>query len=141
MSTPQPPAALTPEQRARLQERYGSAHRSPVGLLLAVAVLVLAFLGWVVWAAFQAAHADVRWRTVGYTDVTDTSVTVSFDVFKDAGTPVTCLVRALDEASNEVGRAEVPIDAARSDAHVVYALPVTHRPTAAEVTSCAVTDG
>lgn len=139
MSTAQPPTPLTPEQQARLRERYGAARRPPVGLLAALVVLVVAFLGWVVWAALQAADADVRWRTIGYTDVSDTSVTVSFDVFKDAGTSVSCLVRALDAKSNEVGRAEVPIDRGRSDVHVVYTLPVTERPTAAEVTSCAVT--
>jgi hypothetical protein len=112
-----------------------------VGLLVAVAVLVVAFLGWVVWAALQQAGQDVRWRTVGYSDVSDTAVTVEFDVFKTAGTEVTCLVRALDFDGNEVGRADVAVAAGPSDAHVVYALPVTARPNTAEVVSCSVADG
>jgi hypothetical protein len=135
------PAGLSPEQRARLEERYGPARRTPVGLLVAVAVLTLAFAGWVVWAALQQADQDVRWRTFGYHDVTDTSVVVEFDVFKRAGVPVTCVVRALDFDGYEVGRAEVPVAAAVSDTHVVYALPVTGRPNAAEVVSCARSDG
>ena len=133
---PLPADRLTPEQLARLEERYGPARRTPVALLVALAVSVAAFLGWVVWAAVQQAGQDVRWRTVGYSDVGDTSVTVEFDVFKPSGTDVTCLVRALDFDSVEVGRAEVPVSAQPSDVHVVYVLAVTARPNTAEVVSC-----
>jgi hypothetical protein len=122
-------------------ERYGPGKRTPVGVLVAVAVLVAAFLGWVVWAGLQQADQDARWRTVGYRDATDRSVVVEFDVFKRAGARVSCLVRALDEEGNEVGYAEVPIAAESSDAHVVYTLPVTSRPITAEVVRCSATGG
>jgi len=141
VTTPQPATALTPAQQARLQERYGAARRTPVGLLAAVVLLAAAFVGWVVWAALQSADRGVRWQAVAYTDVTDRSITVSFDVFKDAGTSASCLVRAFDRSGVEVGRADVPIDPSRTDVHVVHVLAVTERPTAAEVTSCAVTGG
>ena len=140
--TPSPaPLGLTPAQRARYEERYGPARRTPLKLLVAVGVLVATFLGWVLWAALQQAHQDLRWQTTGYHDVTDTSVTVEFDVFKPPGTAVTCIVQALDVAGVEVGRAEVPVTADQPDVHVVYALPVTARPTAGQVLSCSVPTG
>ncbi len=105
-------------------------------LILVVAGLALIFVGWVLWAALAQADRPVRWRTVGYTDVTETSVTVEFDVFKPADRGVSCTVRALDVSSTEVGRATVAVTAPQADVHVVYALPVTGRPTAAEVTDC-----
>jgi SAM-dependent methyltransferase len=67
---------------------------------------------------------------------TDSSITVEFDVFKPAGSTVTCLVRALDLQSSEVGRAEVPVTSTQPDANVVYRLAVTERPNTAEVASC-----
>jgi len=107
-------------------------------LILAVAVTGALFVSWVVWAAVQQAQQDVRWRTVGYSDSTDSEVTVEFDVFKPAGSTVTCLVRALDVHSSEVGRAEVPVTSTQSDANIVYRLAVTERPNTAEVVSCRV---
>jgi hypothetical protein len=143
MRQPSPPAypGLTPQQQARLAERYGPAHRTPVRLLVAVGVLVAAFLGWVVWAGLQQAAQDVRWRTVGYRDATDTSVVLEFDVFSRPGRPVTCLVRALDRSGTEVGYAQVPVTTDAGDAHVVYTLPVTSRPISAEVVRCTTADG
>jgi hypothetical protein len=134
-------APLTDAQRTLLAERYGPARRTPVALLVVVGLLGAAFLGWVVWAALQQADQEVRWRTTGYSDVTDTSVTVEFDVFKAAGDTVVCTVHALDDRSAVVGRAEVPVAGDRADVHVVYALPVTNRPTTAEVTRCIAAPG
>ncbi|MDH4353307.1 MAG: DUF4307 domain-containing protein [Actinomycetota bacterium] len=143
MSQPPTPAypAPTPEQQARLAERYGPGRRTPVGLLVSLGILVAAFLGWVVWAGLQQADQDVRWRTVGYRDASDTQVVVEFDVFGQPGRRVSCVVRALDARGNEVGYAEVPVTPDASDAHVVYALPVTSRPISAEVVRCAAADG
>lgn len=126
----------TPEQQARLAERYGPGRRTPVGLLVSLGILVAAFLGWVVWAGLQQADQDVRWRTVGYRDATDTSVVVEFDVFSRPGSDVSCLLRALDQEGNEVGYADVPVTLDNADAHVVYTLPVTSRPISAEVVRC-----
>jgi len=132
---------LTPEQRELLQQRYGPARRTPVVLLVVLGVVVLAFLGWVGWAALQQSAADVRWSTFGYSDVSDTSVTVEFDVFKQPGETVMCTVQALDVTSDVVGQARVEVSGDRADVHVTYALPVTRRPTSAQVESCASAPG
>lgn len=101
-----------------------------------VAFVVLPFLGWVVWAGLLQADQDVSWSTTGFGDVTETSVTVEFDVYLPSGSEVTCTVRALDSRAVEVGRAQVPVTSNSANTHVVYALPVTARPSSAFVDSC-----
>ena len=104
--------------------------------IVTLGILGALFVGWVVWAGVQQADQDVRWSTVGYSDSSSTSVTIEFDVFKPSGSSVTCLVRALDMQSSEVGRAQVPVASAESDVNVTYALAVTAQPNTAEVVSC-----
>jgi hypothetical protein len=118
-----------------LRGRYGTG-RSPVGLALVVTLVVLPFLGWVVWAGLLQADQELRWSTTGFGAITDTSVTVEFDVYLPAGAEVTCTVRALDSRAVEVGRADVPVTSNTADTHVVYALPVTARPSSAFVDGC-----
>lgn len=120
---------------AYLQARYGNP-RLPLALAVALALVVVSFVGWVVWAGLGQADRDLRWSTTRFSDASATSVTVEFDVFKPVGTDVVCVVRALDAKGVEVGRAEVPVEADRSDVHVVYALPVTARPSTALADSC-----
>jgi hypothetical protein len=120
---------------AHLQDRYG-ATRLPPALTVAIGVVVVTFVGWVIWAGLGQANQDLRWTTTGFSDVSATSVTVEFDVLKPAGTDVVCVVRALDDHGVEVGRAEVPVASDGSDVHVVYALPVTARPSSALADSC-----
>ena len=128
--------ALPPDaDLEHLRSRYGTG-RSPLTVVLVVALVVLPFLGWVVWAGLLQADQDVRWSTTGFSDPTETSVTVEFDVFLPAGSKVTCTVRALDSRAVEVGRAEVPVTSESADTHVVYALPVTARPSSAFVDGC-----
>jgi hypothetical protein len=56
--------------------------------------------------------------TVAYTVESDTSVTVSFDVSRPAGTAVTCTIRAIDGHFTPVGSASVPIPV--TDEQVVH---------------------
>lgn len=123
-----------------LRQRYGPARQRSVLLTALIASVAIAFLGWVIWAAVEQAATDVRWATVGYSAVSNTSITVEFDVFKPAASTATCVIRALDDTSMEVGRAEVPISSTQSDVNVVYALPVTALPTTAEVEACQLDD-
>ena len=130
------PTSLTTEQQRLLEERYGPAHRTPVTLIIALVALGLLFVGWVIWAAYLQADQSVRWQTVGYSNVSQSSITVEFDVFKPADRSVDCVVRALDLAGTEVGRANVPITSPLGDVNVVYALSVTARPNTGEVYTC-----
>jgi len=132
---------LTQDQRELLQQRYGPGRRRPVALLVVLAIVAVSFVTWVVWAGLQQAVADVRWQTFGYSDVSDTSVTVEFDVFKQQGQAVTCTVQALNVSGDVVGQARVDLAVDEGDVHVTYALPVTGRPTSAQVESCVAQDG
>ena len=134
--SPVPETSLTPEQRELLRTRYGTARTPHLLLIIALSVTALAFVCWVVWAAFGQADQDVRWQTVGYSDVSDESVTIKFDVFKPVDQDVVCVVRALDLDSQEVGRADVPITSGEADVNVTYTLQVTDTPTTAEVLTC-----
>jgi hypothetical protein len=136
-----PADGLTPQQVELLQTRYGPARRHSRSAVFAVFAVSAAFVVWVVWAAFQQSDAAVRWRTVGYSEVTDTGVVVSFDVFKRAGATVVCTVRALDTSGEVVGEQRVEVSGPQTDVNVTYPLKVIRRPTAAEVESCAASGG
>ncbi len=128
--------ALSPDvDLDHLQERYGTS-RSRLTMGLVLGLVVLPFVGWVVWAGLVQADQNLTWSTTGFRDVTDTSVIVEFDVFLPPGSEVLCTVRALDRRGLEVGRAEAPVTSDNADTHVVYALPVTARPSSAFVDSC-----
>lgn len=122
-----------------LEDRYGRRH-SPWAAALVVALAVVPFLAWVIWAGVQQADQDLRWATVGFSDISDTSVRIRFDVFLPSGATATCTVRALDRQGVEVGRASVPVEATGTDLSVVYALPVTARPSSAFVETCRLDD-
>lgn len=64
-----------------------------------------------VWIGLADTVGQVTWNDVGYEVVDDRTVTVSFDVHRPAGTPVTCTVRALDKRFGTVGTVEVAIPA------------------------------
>jgi hypothetical protein len=107
-----------PSGAVRPADRYGDI-RSPARrrlALLAGALLLLAGLGWVVWAGLGVAQRDVRWNDVGYSVVDDTTVEVTFSVVKDPGATVTCTVQALNGRYAQVGLAEVEVGPAEQRA-------------------------
>ena len=125
--------------RSDLSARYGTDRR-PWGVAIVATLVIVPFLGWVIWAAFEHANQELRWETIGFSDVTDQSVTVNFDVSFPAGASAECTVRAMDVHGVEVGRAQVPVQSDGTSATVVYALPVTARPSSAFVESCRLTE-
>lgn len=133
------PAAV-PVDPDLMARRYGT--RRPSMLLLASIVIVaVLFVGWVIWAALQQANKPIVWRTVGFSGLSDTSITIDFDVTKPADESVVCTVHALDASGVEVGRAQVPVTTRESDAQLSYTLQVTGRPGSAEVIDCQPTQG
>lgn len=120
---------------AALSSRYGTDRPRIGAVLVAIAVLV-PFVAWVLWAALEHADQDLRWETSGFTDITDESVTVRFTVYLPPGSSAECVVRAMDSHGVEVGRATVPIESTGGATPVVYALPVTARPSTAFVETC-----
>lgn len=95
----------------RPADRYGD-RTSPVRRrlgLAAVALLVVTFLGWLLWAAAGAADRDVRWDDVGYVIVDDTTVEVTFSVVKDPGATAVCTLQALNSQYGQVGLTTVEV--------------------------------
>ncbi|MGH3729780.1 MAG: DUF4307 domain-containing protein [Micromonosporaceae bacterium] len=73
-------------------------------------------------------------------NIGDGEVTIKFQVYKPAGKPATCIVRARAANGEEVGRAEVDIPAGKPDADsvtVTYTLATSREPVTGEVVGCA----
>ena len=126
------------EQAALLEQRYGPAHRRPVGVLVALAVVVVGLIAWLIWAGLLAANPPVRWELTGYSHVSDTSVEVSFTVTKHLEDTVVCTVQARDFNNEEVGRSDISVSNPQTSVPVDYTLKVIARPTTVEVLSCSV---
>lgn len=134
----QPPYAVTEEQRELLRQRYGPARRRPAWLVPVVVAVSVLFVGWVVWAAAaQQSATSIRWRTVGFQDLTQQSVVVNYDVFKNRDEQVVCVLRAFDTEGRLVGLAQVAVRSPGSDLYQTSRLAVVRPASAAEVQSCA----
>lgn len=68
-----------------------------------------------VWFGLAATLGHPNWQTVSYKVVDDRTVTVSFDVTRPAGQPITCLVNALGADFSTVGSIEVKVPQADTD--------------------------
>ncbi len=87
----------------------------------------------------QYVQAPYQVSEVATTRVTDTSVTVSFDVTVPAGSGASCTVQAQTRTGGQVGTAEITVSAPAGDqttAHVTYTLATTARAFAATVPGC-----
>ncbi len=79
-----------------LVERYGGARRGRrVALLVGLAPVVVAFLAWVVWAAWLHSTPQVDSELVGWEIVDEHTTTVDVEVQIDDGADARCLVQAL----------------------------------------------
>jgi hypothetical protein len=76
-----------------------------IGVLAVVAVLVLA---WILWVVIES-RSPVQWTTVGFRIVGNEQVDVTYDVHKDPDDSVTCTLRALDQGKATVGTADVVV--------------------------------
>jgi Domain of unknown function (DUF4307) len=87
----------------------------------------------------QYTLAPYQVQVINVRDLTDRSVTVTFDVIKPAGQPAVCTVLAHARNGEEVGRAQVPVPAGNADqtvSRVTYTLVTTARPMTGEVPGC-----
>jgi uncharacterized protein DUF4307 len=99
--------------------------------------VALAFLGWVVWAAWDAANPETRSDLLGFRVLDDHRVEVRFEVIASSGSPVTCSVQALDSAQTAVGVTDVTVPAGSSDRREGRAVVRTRdKAVSATVTGC-----
>lgn len=69
-------------------------------------------------------------------DTAEDSVSITFEVYKPAGEPAVCRVRARSADGAEVGMALVEVTAAESHTTVDYVLQTTGRPVTGELQRC-----
>jgi hypothetical protein len=90
-----------------LDDRYGRARatrprRALIGVIAAVTFAIV-LIAWVVWGGLLAPAAQIEAKDLGYADVTDSRVTVQYQVNVVPGTPARCALQALDEGFGIVG--------------------------------------
>jgi hypothetical protein len=87
----------------------------------------------------QYDQAPYQVSNVATTAVTDTSVTVAFDVTLPAGSGASCTVVAATRNGQEVGTAEItvpPAPAGQQSTHVTYTLKTSQRAFGGQVPGC-----
>lgn len=96
---------MTAQQR--LDERYGRTARDDTRtkriLIIGGVLFTLVFGAWVVWGGLSGTNAELEVRELGYRDLTDTSITVAWEVSVAPGTEVSCAVQALNANFGIVG--------------------------------------
>lgn len=111
-------------------------HRSPRTIALgwagvAVLVVIAAWFGW------SQAQQPVRWADVGFSIVSPTEATATFEVYLYTDADAECRLRALNENFAEVGIADVVVlRADGAQQRLVEPVATTELATALEVKYC-----
>ncbi len=103
------------------------------------ALVVVAGVGIAVKLYQQYSLAPYQVRVISVTNLTDTQVTVLFEVTKPAGEPALCTVQGHTRDGEQVGKVEVAVPAGaagETTTQVTYTLVTTKRPVTAEVPGC-----
>jgi Domain of unknown function (DUF4307) len=126
-----------PPSTTDLSERYGApAPWRRTAVTAGVAVLALAFVGWVVWAAWSHGTPAVESELAGYDVAGEHAATAVVQVSLDEGADASCRVRALAEDHNTVGElAFTPTDG-RNEVEV----RTERRATSVELVGCTTPD-
>jgi hypothetical protein len=116
--------------------RYGE--RSPRrAMVVGLVALGAALLGWLVWAAVNAATPDTRSRLISFRVLDDRRVQVRLTVVADNSAAVTCTLLAQDATGEAVGVTSVTVPAGPDDDRDVEAVvPTRSRAVNATVAGC-----
>jgi hypothetical protein len=121
-----------------MQARYG-LDRRPVGRWVAVAVIIVAFVGILVFVGRGLTSNPTATRLIAWNVVGADRVTMTFQASTDPTTTVTCVLRAQDEHHIDVGYATVVLPATPSTdmATSTYELRTLAPAYTAELLGCA----
>lgn len=92
-----------------LADRYGRPEkkrgfvRSNLGVIITSAVIIIALVWWAAATDALGFGPKVETRDLGYNNLTDTSVTVEFELTATPGHEVACAVQALNQSFAVVG--------------------------------------
>ena len=122
----------------RLDERYGrtagAERRTRRLMVMAGVAFSIVCTAWVVWGGLSGTAAELETRDLGYSNVTDTSIDVRWEVSTNPGTEVSCAIQALNASFGIVGWriVELPASTERTRVQTVTLrtaeLPVTGLP-------------
>ena len=88
------PSPFTRDQlHPAMRERYGLNGR-PVGRRIAVAVVVLGFVGVLIWVTIGVSSDNIQTRLISWGVVGPDRVDITYQVRADATTPIECVLRA-----------------------------------------------
>ena len=97
-------ATATP---SRLDVRYGRLPNrqatSRKFAWIAAAAFAIVFAAWVIWGGLDGSGDTIDILDTGYSDITDTAITVSFQLTVDPGTATACALQAQNSAHGIVG--------------------------------------
>ena len=102
-------------------------------------IMIVAGVGIALKLYRQYDQAPYQVRVISVTNLTDTGVTVTFEVQKPAGTAAVCTVLGHTRDGEQVGAGEVTVPAGGpgdTTEQVTYTLTTTKRPVTAEVPGC-----
>lgn len=95
------------EAPSRLDERYGRTatdrKKSRRFAWIAAAAFALVFAAWVVWGGLDGQGDSVDILDTGFSDITDTAITVSWQLTVAPGTATMCAIEAQNTAHGIVG--------------------------------------
>lgn len=124
-------------ERAKPEARYGRPPRKRTWLVIAVyavgVVLTIAFLAW---AAFVRFGEPVSWEVRTFDVVSDEAVDIAFEVRRDDGAEVACLLAAQAHDHSVVGETVVTIPAGEETVRVTHTVETQGLAVIATVESC-----
>ncbi len=137
-SLPYVPTPFTRDQLSpAMQARYG-LDRRPIGRWLAVALLVLGFVGVLVFVTVGLSSNPVEARLVTFEVVSAERADARVTVQKPADEEVVCVLRAQDEIRVDVGYATVVLPPGESDVLLDYSLRTLAPAFTVELLGCSV---
>ncbi len=118
-----------------IKQRYGVKNSSSSTRGLAVTMIVAASVA-IVFAVLRARMDAVTSELTSFKVESPTSISVSWEVNRDANTVTYCAVRAQDDARTDVGYAIVTIPAGESRITFSYVLSTESTAVVAEILGC-----
>ena len=125
------PATMSPQIRAR----YG-LDRAPWPRRILIGTVLAAYAAVVLWVAVAVEDTPVESKLIVWQQAGPDRVDVTFEVRRDAATPVTCAIRAQDGDRTDVGYAEVEFPPGADYVQTTYLLRVLGAAVIAEVLDC-----
>ena len=118
-----------------MRARYGLDRRRLSPVLVAV-IAVIVFLAGVAFAGLMAVRDNVEFQLIRWTVVAPDRADATFDVSRDGGDEVMCILRAQDSKRIDVGYAEITIPPGEDVVTIDYSLRTAAPAYTVEVLAC-----